>query len=425
MKMRSLRWFVLPFVVVVVAAAAAGPAAAGEVEEGFRRIFSGKNLSGWDGDLRLWSVKDGVIRGQTTKEKPAAHNTFLIWRGGTLTDFELRLSFRITSGNSGVQIRSKDRGNWRVTGYQVEVVPNRADMGLFYDEGGRGHLARAGQKALIDAKGEKRVVGSLGDAREIQRAYKEKEWNEFSIIARGNHLLQKINGVVSSEVTDEHKEGRALSGILALQIHAGPPMLVEFKDIRLKELEFKQVTSLFNGKDLTGWKIVDTGDFASHGKVYVKDGRIVLEEGMMMTGIARTGDFPKENYEVSLDAMRVSGYDFFCGMTFPVGTSWCTLIIGGWGGMVVGLSNVDDLNASENETTSGMEFERGRWYRVRVRVTEAKIQVWIANDKIIDLPRAGHKFGVWEEQQPIRPFGVATWNTAGALRNITLRRLSP
>jgi len=415
----------LAFVAAAVAAVAAGHAAAGEVEKGFRPIFNGKDLTGWDGDLRLWSVKDGVIRGQTTKEKPASHNTFLIWRGGTLTDFELRLSFRITSGNSGVQIRSKDRGDRRVTGYQVEVVPNRSDMGLFYDEGGRGHLARAGEKVLIDATGKKQVVASLGDATEIQRAYKEKGWNEFVIIARGNHLLQKINGVVCSEFTDEDKEGRALSGILALQIHAGPPMLVEFKDIRLKELKDENVTPLFNGKDLTGWKIVDTGDFASHGKVYVKDGRVVLEAGMMMTGIARSGDFPKENYEVSLDAMRVGGYDFFCGMTFPVGTSWCTLIIGGWGGMVVGLSNVDDLNASENETTTGMEFERGRWYRVRVRVTEPKIQVWIANDKIIDAPRAGHKFDVWEEQQPIRPFGIATWDTTGALRNITLRRLNP
>ena len=401
-----------------------GGAAGGEAEEGFRRIFNGKDLSGWDGDPRLWSVKDGVIRGETTKENPARRNTFLIWRGGTLTDFELRLSFRITSGNSGVQIRSKDRGGWRVTGYQVEVTPSRSPMGLFYEEGGRKHLARAGQKVLIDATGDKRVVGSVGDAKEIQLAYKEKKWNELTIIGRGNRLVQKINGVVSSELTDVHEEGRAMSGILAFQIHAGPPMLVEYKNIRLKTFEESRV-SLFNGKDLTGWEIATLGDFASHGKVYVKDGRIFLEQGSLMTGIRCPRDFPTSNYEVALEAMRVSGYDFFCGMTFPVGKSWCTLIVGGWGGMVVGLSNVDDLNASENETTLGMEFDSGRWYPIRVRVTDAKIQVWIGEDRVIHLDREGHKFGVWEEQQPIKPFGVATWDTGGALRNITLQRLSP
>jgi len=410
------------FAAVGFVAGSASPAVGGEVEDGFTSIFNGRDLTGWDGDPRLWSVKDGVIRGQTTKEKPARQNTFLIWRGGTLTDFELRLSFRITNGNSGVQIRSKDRGNWRVTGYQVEVVPSRSPMGLFYDEGGRRHLARPGQKVVINAKGEKRVVGvRVGDVKKIQSVYKEKDWNDLVVIARGNHLVQKINGVVFCELTDKHEEGRALSGVLALQIHAGPPMLVEYKDIRLKKLTDE--VSLFNGKDLTGWKIADMDDFQWHGKVYVKDGKIMLEQGGPMTGIARKGEFPKDNYEVNLEAMRTDGYDFFCGMTFPVADSWCTLIVGGWGGVVVGLSNVDDLNASENETTLGMSFEDKCWYPIRLRVTEAKIEVWIDKKKVIDLARKDHKFGVWPEQQPIRPFGVATWNTGGALRNFTLRKL--
>jgi len=421
MKTSSL--FVIFAAAVVVLAGNAEWAAAGEVEEGFTRIFNGKDLTGWDGDPRLWSVKDGVICGQTTKESPARRNTFLIWRGGTLTDFELRLSFRISIGNSGVQVRSKDRGDWRVTGYQVEVVPSRNQMGLFYDEGGRGHLAIAGEKAVIDAKGEKRIVSSLGNPTEIQSAYKEKDWNELVVVARGKHLVQKINGVVFSELTDEQEEKRSLSGVLALQVHAGPPMLVEFKDIRLKVLD-GEALSLFNGEDIAGWKIVETGDFQFHGKVHVEDGKIVLEKGDPMTGIAWTGEFPKSDYEISLEAMRVSGYDFFCGMTFSVGESWCTLIVGGWGGMVVGLSNIDDLNASENLSTRGMSFELGRWYRIRLRVTEAKIEVWIADEKVIDIARAGHKFSVWEEQNPIRPFGIASWNTGAALRNITLRRLA-
>lgn len=419
--MKGLRWFWLLFLAMVVVAPAKGLAEAKDAEEGFTRIFNGKNLDGWDGDKRLWSVKDGVICGQTTKENPASSNTFLIWRGGMLTDFELRLSFRIGSGNSGVQVRSKDRGNWRVTGYQVEVVPDRGTMGLFYDEGGRGHLARAGEKVAIDAQGNKKVVGSLGDAAEILKAYKEKEWNELTVIGRGSHLIQKINGIVCSELTDEDQKGGARSGVLALQIHAGPPMLVEYKEIRLKTIE--EEVSLFNGTNLDGWEIVERDFFEWHGKVHVEDGKIMLDAGEPMTGIAWTRDFPKTNYEVSLEGMRVAGYDFFCGMTFPVAESWCTLIVGGWGGMVVGLSNVDDLNASENQTSLGMEFEKNRWYRIRVRVTDPKIQVWIDDDKVIDIARAGRKFGVWQEQYPIKPFGISTWNTGSALRNIALRRL--
>lgn len=392
-----------------------------KTDEGFTPLFNGKDLTGWDGDPRFWSVKDGVIRGETTKETPATRNTFLIWRGGTLSDFELRLSFRISSGNSGVQIRSKDRGDWRVTGYQVEVVPGRAQMGLLYEEGGRGRLAEPGQKVAINEKGEKTVLGSVGDVKTIQSAYSEKDWNDLVVIARGSHITQTINGVLFSELTDEDKGNGALSGVLALQLHAGPPMLVEYKDIRIKALANE--IALFNGTDLTGWKIVDTEDFESHGKVSVQDGTIRLEQGDPFTGIAWTGEFPKNNYEANLEAMRVDGYDFFCGMTFPIGDSWATLIVGGWGGMVVGISNVDDMNASENQTTRGISFELKQWYPIRLRVTTPKIEVWIDSKKVIDLAREGHRFNVWPEQQPIRPFGVATWMTTGALRNITMRKL--
>jgi hypothetical protein len=135
-----------------------------------------------------------------------------------------------------------------------------------------------------------------------------------------------------------------------------------------------------------------------------------------MTGIAWAGDFPTEDYEVNLEAMRVSGYDFFCGMTFPVEKSWCTLIAGGWGGM-------DDLNASENSTTRGMSFETKKWYQIRLQVTKEKIEAWIDGQRVISQVRKGHTFGVWDVQNPLKPFGVATWNTGGALRNFTLRRL--
>jgi len=403
-------------------------------EQSFVRIFNGKDLTGWDGDPRLWSVKDGAIRGETTLENPARGNTFIIWRGGILSDFELRLSFRIgTTGNSGVQIRSRDRGKWVVSGYQVEVAPKKSQMGLLYDERGkRGGLAVAGQKVVFDAKGEKKVAGSLGDPKEIQNNYKENDWNDLVVVGRGNKLTQQINGVVFSELTDEQEGVSTTTGILALQIHAGPPMVVEFKNIRLKTLkpetshlkpETPGVVSLFNGKDLAGWKIQDRYEFSDHGKVYVKDGVLYLDEGKPMTGIQWPGEFPKSNYEVSLEAMRTSGSDFFVGMTFPVGDSWATWINGGWGGNVVGLSNVDEYNASENQTSRGMNFKDKQWYRFRLRVSDERIETWIDDEQVINLERKGHKFSVWEEQAPIKPFGVATWYTGGALRNFTLKRL--
>jgi hypothetical protein len=170
-------------------------------------------------------------------------------------------------------VRSKDQGEWRVTGYQVEVVPSRAQMGLFYDEGGRGFLARPGERVAINEKGEIKVVGLVGDLEKIQSLYREKDWNELLVVARGSQMVQKINGVVFSELTDEDEKGRALSGVLALQIHTGPPMLVEFKDIRIKAPDEK-VVSLFNGKDLTGWKIAETWDSQDTGRCTSKTGRL-------------------------------------------------------------------------------------------------------------------------------------------------------
>ena len=260
-------------------------AAAGEAEEGFKSIFNGKDLTGWDGDPKLWSVKNGVIRGETTKESPAKHNTFLIWRGETLGDFELRLSFRIRTGNSGVQVRSRERGDWVVSGYQAEVAPSQKQMGLFYDERGRGALATAGQRVAINAKGEKKIVGMFGEPASIQKAFKENEWNDYDIIGRGNRLVQKINGVVFSEVSDDQAGVATTSGILALQIHMGPPMVVEFKDIRLKNLaaDYGDAHILFSGKDLSGW--VPSSD-ALKDTFAAKDG--VLVDGGRPAGYLRT-----------------------------------------------------------------------------------------------------------------------------------------
>lgn len=183
--------------------------------------------------------------------------------------------------------------------------------------------------------------------------------------------------------------------------------------------------AMFNGKGLTGWKVLDDGFFDAAGKVSADDGKLILAAGSDMTGVRWTGEMPKDNYEVRLEAMRVDGGNFFCGMTFPVAGGYATLICGGWGGQVVGLSNIDGYAASENMTTANIEFEPKRWYGIDLMVSEGHVTVWIDNEKVIDLATKGHKFDVWLQQEDTRPFGFTTYATTGALRNITLRRLVP
>src|SRR2546425_3385704 len=180
--------------------------------------------------------------------------------------------------------------------------------------------------------------------------------------------------------------------------------------------------SLFDGKTLAGWKITD---FAGHGEVNVENGRLMLHSGVMLTGVSWTNTLPKTDYEVSLEAMKVDGGDFFCGLTFPVEDSFCTFIVGGWGGGVVGLSSIDGMDASENETTKYMKFDAGRWHRLRLRVSREQIQAWIDDEKIVDQSIAGRKISLRPGDIDMsKPFGLATWQTSGALRDIKIRRLT-
>ncbi len=181
-------------------------------------------------------------------------------------------------------------------------------------------------------------------------------------------------------------------------------------------------TPLFDGTTLTGWANLEDGAFAGHAEVRVTDGAIHLERGELQTGIVSTRDLPADNYEIELDAMRTAGGDFFCGLTFPVGDEPCTLIVGGWHGMVVGLSNVDHMHAAENMTTTSQHFENDRWYNIRLSVTPAAITAWIDSQRMIHLDRPGHTFTVWSQQEPCRPLGFSTWDTSAALRNIRIRR---
>jgi hypothetical protein len=199
----------------------------------FKELFNGKDLTGWEGDEKLWSVEDGVITGRTTKENPAKHNTFLVWKGGKVGDFELRVSFKINGGNSGVQYRSKALEDHVVSGYQADVDDEGKYTGILYEEKGRGILANRGEKVTIPAEGKPQVTGSLGDTKELGAIIKKGEWNDYVITARGNHFTHEINGTRMIEAIDDDADKRAAEGILALQIHAGPPMTVQFKNIRL------------------------------------------------------------------------------------------------------------------------------------------------------------------------------------------------
>ena len=177
---------------------------------------------------------------------------------------------------------------------------------------------------------------------------------------------------------------------------------------------------LFDSRTLKNWKATE---FGGEGTVEVRDGMIVMEMGGDMTGITFTEDPPRTNYELELEAQRLAGHDFFGTTTFPVGEEYCSLVVGGWGGTVVGLSNVDFYDASDNFTTTFKDFKNETWYHVRIRVSDHKITAWIDGEKMIEQPRAGHQFGVRFEVELNRPLGISTWQTTGAVRNIRIRRL--
>ncbi len=180
-------------------------------------------------------------------------------------------------------------------------------------------------------------------------------------------------------------------------------------------------TPLFDGRTLDGWKSID---FGGHGDVTVDDGRILLSQGEVLTGIRATREIPRMNYEVALEAMRVDGTDFFCGLTFPYGDAHATLVLGGWGGGMVGVSSINGEDASENETMQIMRFDMGRWYRVRLRVTEEKIEAWIDDEQMVNLSTQGKKIAMRAgEIELSEPFGIASFRTKSALRGIKLRNL--
>lgn len=251
--MKRLSAFLPALTAFAILSAASLPAAE-SVEPGFKSLFNGKDLTGWDGNPKLWSVKDGTITGITGSDEDTKikHNTFLVWKGGEVADFELRFSYRIEKGNSGVQYRSKVKSQGAfgpiVGGYQADFEAGTTYSGILYEEQGRGILAQRGQKTVVkeveeekNGKKEKKTkveaVGTVGDTKAIQAKIKHEDWNDYVIIAKGNHLQHFINGQQTVDVVDEQPAKAAKSGVLALQIHVGPPMVVQFKNVQIKSLE--------------------------------------------------------------------------------------------------------------------------------------------------------------------------------------------
>ena len=220
-----------------------------EVEPGFKSLFNGKDLGGWAGRTNHWSVEQGAITGTTSINNPAKGNNFLIAQDKDtnlmVENFELRLSYRFQSdwGNSGIQYRSNDKGHSVVHGYQADMEVGKKYSGILYEEGGRGILAERGQKVVIRDDAEKpgkhkiEVTGSVGVSSEIQSVIKDGDWNDYVVIAQGDHLQHFINGKLTVDVTDEQEAKSARGGLLALQVHAGPPMRIQFKNIRIKTLK--------------------------------------------------------------------------------------------------------------------------------------------------------------------------------------------
>lgn len=244
-----------------------GSLAAVAQDDGWVSIFDGKTLDKWDGNPEFWSVEDGTITGQTTKEKPTKGNTFIIWRGGEVADFELTLDYKIVGGNSGIQYRSFEVENnkWVIGGYQGDFEAGDTYSGILYGERYRGILANRGQKTVlkkVDGKFKVEVVGSVGDSKEIQSKIKKEDWNKYRIVASGNHFQHFINDVPTIDCVDEDTEKRA-KGVLALQLHAGPPMKVQFRNIKLKQLKANAGQASVN--DVVKKKILLLAGNPSHG----------------------------------------------------------------------------------------------------------------------------------------------------------------
>ncbi|MDB6059402.1 MAG: Trehalose utilization, partial [Verrucomicrobiales bacterium] len=269
-------------------------------DAGFVSIFNGKDLTGWEGLSEFWSVKDGAITGQTTEGHIPKENTFLVWKGGYPSDFEIHCQFKLVANNdqgfanSGFQYRSKvlKPDYFVVGGYQADMENGPTYSGILYEEKGRGILAKRGEMVVIHPDGTKEVVGTTGKSDEIEAAIKKGDWNDYVIIARGNHLQHFINGHQTIEVVDQQADKAAKSGVLALQIHRGQPMLVQFKNFKIKQFSNSAETK----------KIAFIAGKPSHGPGdhEYRAGLLLLQKCLAnvpgITSVVYSNDWPTESH---------------------------------------------------------------------------------------------------------------------------------
>ncbi len=209
-------------------------AAAPDSEEGFVPMFNGKDLTGWEGKPGWWTVEDGTITSQSTAEKPCPSAHYLMWRGGKPADFEMRFEYRLQGGNSGVQFRSRELPDWDTNGYQADIEAGEQWTGCLFEHT-RAGLAMRGESVVVDKDGTKHVT-SLGDSKELLSHVKKNDWNEYRISAVGNEIILMINGVVMTHITDNQEGVAAKDGVIALQMHPGPPMKIQFRNLRIRVL---------------------------------------------------------------------------------------------------------------------------------------------------------------------------------------------
>ena len=230
---RSATLTVLFTVLAIFASAAISSAA--EIEEGFVSMFNGKDLAGWEGKPGGWTVEDGTLTAQSTKENPCKKHHYLMWRGGKPADFVLRFKYKIVGGNSGVQIRSKEIPNWDTRGYQADLEAGQKWTGCLFEHK-RGGMAMRGTKVVIDEDGKKNIT-KFAESADLQKKVKANDWNDYEVIAKGNHIVLKINDQLMAELFDNQRDQAAADGVIALQMHPGPPMIVQFKDLQIKIMD--------------------------------------------------------------------------------------------------------------------------------------------------------------------------------------------
>ncbi len=355
-----------------------------EKAEGFRLLFDGKTLTHWDGRPDFWSVEDGAIVGTTTNERPTKGNTFCFYRRELLGDFELRIQWKIEGGNSGIQFRSRDFGNWVCGGYQADIDSGGRYTGILYEERGRAILAEVNEKVQRTADGKKKVVGHFSGVEAIKAAVKQGDWNETRVVAKGNHILQQINGVTTMELIDDEVAKRADGGVLALQLHAGPPMKIRFRSIRAKNLDPEGYSPLFDGVSLTGWKKHET---QSDGKWTVEDRAIVgRQHPPGKGGFLRTTRTYK-NYELAFETKIEWPFDSGAFLRVgPDGKSHQVTLDYRKGGEIGGIYCPWTQGFVHHCPDGIKSFKKDEWNKVKIRIEgePSRIQVWVNGTQITD-----------------------------------------